>query len=88
MNSETKRKIKELFDKYDENNNGVLEKTEFVTGLNELIQSLDDSLPSETAEKIADEAITNFDLNQNGTIELNEFTEMIKFFIEEKGLKL
>ena len=88
MNPEQTKKIKELFDKYDENKNGVLEKGEFITGLNELIQSLGDSMPSETVDKISEEAITNFDLDGNGIIECNEFTELIKFLVEEKGLKL
>lgn len=89
MNSaESRAKIKQLFDKYDENHNGVLEKQEFITGLNELIHSLGDSMPSETVEKISEEAIVNFDLNQNGIIEFNEFTELIKFLVEEKGLQL
>ena len=43
---------------------------------------------SETVEKISEEAIINFDLNGNGIIEFNEFTELIKFLVEEKGLKL
>ena len=53
-----------------------------------MIQSLGDSMPSETVDKISEEAITNFDLNGNGIIEFNEFTELIKFLVEEKGLKL
>ena len=88
MNTEQQKIIKELFDKYDENKNGVLEKSEFITGLNELINSLGDAMPSETVEKISEEAINNFDLNGNGIIEFNEFTELIKFLVEEKGLKL
>ena len=88
MNAEQQKKIKELFDHFDENKNGVLEKSEFITGLNELIHSLGDAMPSETVEKISEEAINNFDLNGNGIIEFNEFTELIKFLVEEKGLKL
>ena len=88
MNPEQTKKIKELFDKYDENKKKIKKKGEFITGLNELIQSLGDSMPSETVDKISEEAITNFDLNGNGIIEFNEFTELIKFLVEEKGLKL
>ena len=88
MNAEQQKKIKELFDQFDENKNGVLEKSEFITGFNELIHSLGDAMPSETVEKISEEAINNFDLNGNGIIEFNEFTELIKFLVEEKGLKL
>ena len=80
--------VKKLFDKYDTNKNGVLEKSEFVNGLEELIQILGEPITSETVELISEEAIQNFDLNKNGIIEYNEFTELIKFLIEEKGLKL
>ena len=32
--------------------------------------------------------MNNFDLNKNGTIEYDEFAELINFFIAEKGYKL
>ena len=80
--------VKKLFDRYDTNKNGVLERSEFVNGLEELIQILGEPITSETVELISEEAIQNFDLNKNGIIEYNEFTELIKFLIEEKGLKL
>ena len=32
--------------------------------------------------------MNNFDLNKNGTIEYNEFAELINFLIEEKGYNL
>ena len=40
------------------------------------------------ADEIAEEAIINFDLDGNGKIDLQEFTNLINFFIEEKGLKI
>ena len=40
MSQKEKEKIKVLFDKYDENKNGVLEKSEFLKGFKELIKLL------------------------------------------------
>lgn len=84
----TEEKIKYLFDKYDENKNGVLEKSELLEGFNDLLLALDDTMSQEKIEKIAEEAIRNFDLNNNGTIELDEFTDIIHFLVTEKGLKI
>lgn len=88
MSEDKKEKIKKLFDSYDENKNGVLEKEELVNGLKELICDLGDSLSEEKVDEIAEEAIINFDLDGNGKIDLQEFTNLINFFIEEKGLKI
>lgn len=83
-----KERIQKLFESFDSNKNGVLEKQEFIVGFKELITSLGDSLNPKEIEDIAEEAITNFDLNGNGVIEMNEFTEVIDFLVNEKGLKL
>ena len=40
MTDKEKVKIKLLFDKYDENKNGVLEKSEFLKGFKELINNV------------------------------------------------
>lgn len=88
MSEDRKERIKKLFDNYDENKNGVLEKEELVNGLRELICDLGDSLSQEKVDEIAEEAIINFDLDGNGKIDLQEFTNLINFFIEEKGLKI
>ena len=45
-------------------------------------------MSSNEIDKIAEDAISNFDLNQNGTIEFNEFCQLISFLINEKGLNL
>lgn len=83
-----KAAIKKLFESFDSNKNGVLEKQEFILGFKEMIYSLGDSLSPKELEAIAEEAIANFDLNGNGVIEMNEFTELIDFLVNEKGLKL
>ncbi len=88
MSDKEKKKIKALFDKYDENKNGVLEKSEFVKVFRDLIKSLGEDMSSNEVDKIAEDAISNFDLNQNGTIEFNEFCQLISFLINEKGLNL
>lgn len=80
--------IKQYFDKYDDNKNGVLEKNEFVNSIRELIQLLGEKITSNMVEIISEEAIEKFDLNGNGVLEFNEFTELMNFFVEEKGLKL
>ena len=40
----------------------------------------------EELEKIVNEGMKNVDENANGVIELNEFSNIIKFFVEEKGI--
>lgn len=88
MSESREEKIKKLFDNYDENSNGVLEKEELITGLKDLISSLGEALPPESVQEIAEEAMTNFDLTGKGTIDFKEFTSLINFFIQEKGLKV
>ena len=88
MSESTEEKIKKLFDNYDENSNGVLEKEELIAGLKDLISSLGEALPPESVQEIAEEAMTNFDLTGKGTIDFKEFTSLINFFIQEKGLKV
>ena len=86
MSQKEKEKIKVLFDKYDENKNGVLEKTEFVKVFRDLIKSLGEDMTKEEIDNIAEDAISNFDLNQNGIIEFDEFCQLISFLKNEKGL--
>ena len=88
MTDKEKVKIKLLFDKYDENKNGVLEKSEFLKGFKELIKSLGEEMSKEEIDNISEDAISNFDLNQNGKIEFNEFYKLISFLKNEKGLIL
>ena len=45
MNDQESKDIaKQLFDKYDENKNGVLEKKEFIIGIRELIKCLGETI--------------------------------------------
>ena len=88
MSNKEKAKIKLLFDKYDDNKNGVLEKSEFIKGFIDLVKSIEIDMKDNEVKKIAEEAIIKFDLNRNGTIEFNEFCELISFLKNEKGLNL
>ena len=88
MTDKEKVKIKLLFDKYDENKNGVLEKSEFLKGFKELIKLLGEEMSKEEIDNISEDAISNFDLNQNGKIEFDEFYQLISFKKKKKGLIL
>ena len=88
MSDKQKEKMRLIFNKYDENKNGVLEKVEFIKVFRDLIKSLGEDMTKEEIDNIAEDAISNFDLNQNGIIEFDEFCELISFLKNEKGLSL
>ena len=85
---ETHKTIKEIFDKFDENHNGVLDKEEFFKGFSDLIKTLAEGQDEKEIRKISEEAIEKFDLNNNGQIEFEEFIQLMIFLINEKGLSL
>ena len=80
--------IKEIFDRFDENHNGILEREEFYKGFMSLVKSLAEGQSDEEIKKITDEAVDKFDLNHNGQIEIDEFNQLMWFLISEKGLSL
>ena len=80
--------IRRMFDSYDVNNNGVLEKEEFCKVLRTMINQLAGDQTEEELNQIAQEAIEKFDLNKNGIIEKEEFYQFVKFLIDEKGLSI
>ena len=88
MDESTLRKIKDIFDRFDENQNGILEKEEFYKGFNELVKSIAECHTDEEIQEICDEAIDKFDLNHNGQIEIEEFNQLMYFLINEKGLSV
>ena len=88
MDEETQNDVKEIFDKFDSNHNGVLDKEEFFKGIYNLIKSLSEGQTDEEIKKISEEAIERYDLNKNGTIELDEFYQLMDFLINEKGLSI
>ena len=81
-------KIKALFERYDTNKNGVLDREEFFIVFKQLLSEMGENFPDKKNDEVAEEGMNNFDLNKNGTIEYNEFVELIKFLIEEKGYNL
>jgi len=78
----------ELFNKYDTNKDGVLQKKEFAGYFREITKILGDNIPQEELEEIINEGLEIFDLNGDGVLQLEEFKKMLRFLIEEKGLKL
>ena len=88
MSNKEKAKIKILFEKYDDNKKGVLEKSEFIKGFIDLVKEIESDMNDNEVKKVAEEAIIKFDLNGNGIIEFNEFCELISFLKNEKGLNL
>ena len=78
-------KIKALFERYDENKNGVLDREEFFKVFKILLQEMGEYFPDKKNDEVAEEGMNNFDTNKNGTIEYSEFVELIHFLIDEKG---
>ena len=81
-------KIRKLFEKYDENKNGVLGRSEFKVVFKKILQEMGENYPEKRHDQVVEEALSNFDSNQNGTIEYDEFVEVINFLINEKGYEL
>ena len=81
-------KVKELFEKYDLDKNGVLDKNEFVIVMIDILRELGEDLPEKKHLEVAEEGFTRFDINQNHKIEFDEFYEFIHFVVSEKGYEL
>ncbi len=81
-------KVKQLFEKYDFNKNGILEPDEFMQIMIDILRELGEELPEKKHQEVAEEGLARFDLNGNGTIEFNEFYEFINFLVAEKGYTL
>ena len=81
-------RINEIFDENDEDKTGKLDKEVFIKVFKNLVKALGQGHNDNEIEKIADEALERYDLNQNGVIERNEFINLMRFLIEEKGLSI
>ena len=81
-------KVRNLFEKYDLDKNGVLDKKEFVRIMVDILKKLGEDLPEKKHLEVAEEGFTKFDLNENKVIEFNEFYEFMRFIISEKGYEL
>ena len=81
-------RVRKLFEKYDLNKNGVMEKEEFINVMVDILKELGEDLPEKKHREVAEEGLQKFDLNNNGKIEYNEFYEFIRFLVSEKGYSL
>ena len=81
-------RVKKLFEKYDLNKNGVLDKEEFVRIMVDVLRELGENLPEKKHIEVAEEGFSKFDINRNGKIEFNEFFDFIGFLVSEKGYSL
>ena len=88
LDEKMKENVKEIFNNYDENQNGVLDRMEFFKGFTKLLKSLAGGESDQEIKKISEEAIAKFDLNKNGVIEFEEFTNLMSFLIIDKGLQI
>ena len=86
LNENEKENIKNIFNKYDKNHSGLLEKEELINSFPELLKLMDDRKSDEEIKTIAEEGIEKFDFNHNGALQYDEFTELMSFLILERGL--
>ena len=80
--------IKELFDKYDTKKKNSLDLPELETLFYDVLINLGEKNPEGRKFEIAKEGLKLFDKNKNGTIEFNEFLDIIDFLVLEKGYEL
>jgi len=67
QSQETMNKLKNVFQEFDKNGDGVLERSELLEGYMKLGKS------KQQATKIVDKIMKEIDLNNNGTIDYSEF---------------
>ena len=81
-------KVRELFEKYDKDKNGTLEKKEFIKIIKDILRELDKNITDLEIKEIADEGFKLFDADENKKIEFYEFYDFMRFIISEKGYDL
>ena len=81
-------KVRELFEKYDLDKNGILDKKEFIKIMVDILKELGENLPEKKHLEVAEEGFKRFDFNNNAKIEFSEFYEFMRFIISEKGYDL
>ena len=79
---------KKLFDEYDTDKTGALEKEEFEKLMLDTLRSLGEENPEETFKSVAQEGMKCYDANKSGKIEFNEFYKVLDFLILEKGYEM
>ena len=80
--------IRALFSKYDTQKKRALDISQLETLFFDVLNNLGEKDPEQRKIVIAKEGLEIFDKNRNGTIEFNEFLEIIDFLIEEKGYEI
>ena len=80
--------LQALFDKYDVNQKKALDLTDLETLFLDVLIDLGIKNPEIQKYEVAKESLNIFDKNQNGTIEFEEFMEIIDFLILEKGYEI
>ena len=79
---------RDLFNKYDLDQTGALEKEEFEKLMLDTLKSLGEENPEKTFKTIAQEGMHYYDANKSGKIEFNEFYKLLDFLIVEKGYEM
>ena len=62
-------KVRELFEKYDKDKNGTLEKKEFIKIIKDIIRDLDENITDLELKEIADELIKELKTHENNNCE-------------------
>ena len=81
-------KTREMFEKYDKDKNGTIEKKEFIRIMIDILKELDENLSFSNQLEIAEEGFLKFDLDKNKKLEYDEFYDFMRFIISEKGYEL
>ena len=88
MSEQIDPRIKAIFDEFDTNKNGKIEKSEFKPFFKDVLTKLGEAMEGEDFEQTVNEGIEIFDQNANEVLELEEFAQVINFLVQEKGYKL
>ena len=84
--SDFESKAREIFNRYDTNNSGSIEKKELVLYLHDIFKFFGLDLPQDQLEAATAEGIKKYDLNGDGVLQFNEFADLLRYLVEEKGL--
>ena len=82
------KKVRALFEKYDLDKNGTLEKKEFKRIMGDILRDLDEIITEPKLTEISEEGFKLFDTDRSKKIEFSEFYDFIRFVISEKGFQL
>ena len=80
--------IRTLFNKYDIKKSESLDINDLESLFFDVLINLGDKNPEKRKYELARQSLDIFDKNKNGTIEFNEFLDIIDFLIDEKGYEI